>query len=263
MTQAVVLAGEGAYGSPAFVTDLSTGFRCWIVVDSILFRLHPADIPGPPRVCGFLTLAEGVALIRYFIENHGRMAADDRDALLRSRRGGGNASGSAGGGSSTGGGGASGYRAPRDEDSAGTGPAPSTPAESGAGAGRLAPPPASGAAARGSHTSRRGAFVAEGGLSCGRSDTTENAKKGAGEVGEAAERHADELYLGSPPDVMGGDSETGYRRLGAGFDESPATRPLSKAEVAAYQAVALEEFAMQARAVREIISELQQSHAPN
>ena len=44
---------------PIIMTDLATGFRCWIVIDDVLYYLHPASRD-------FL-LAEGVALIRLFL----------------------------------------------------------------------------------------------------------------------------------------------------------------------------------------------------
>lgn len=76
MTQAIVLANEEGYGAPAFLTDLVKGFRCWIVVDRVLFRFHSSKN-------GWLTLVEGTALIRYFIVNHGRMASADAKLMLR------------------------------------------------------------------------------------------------------------------------------------------------------------------------------------
>lgn len=246
MTQAVVLAGDGVDGPPAFVTDLVTGFRCWIVIDSILFRFHPADKPGPPKVLGWLQLSEGVALIRYFIENHGRMAAEDKAELLRSRRGG-------GGTSSTGGGGASGggsSSAPPDD----FGPSSSAPSERGAGSGRLPPPP-SGGSTRGSHGYRHGASAAGGsthgsGFSC---TAAENCEEGASKDEEG--HHVNKLPPESPLDSEGPDD-------GEDIDSPGTGNSLSRAEIAAYQAVAVEEFAMQARIVREII-ELHTSHAPN
>jgi len=44
---------------PVFITDMATGFRCWIVIGKGLYFLHP---PGDG-----LSLAEGVALMRYFL----------------------------------------------------------------------------------------------------------------------------------------------------------------------------------------------------
>ena len=46
-------------GQPAFITDMATGFRCWMVVDHKLYYLHPNDRD--------FTLEEGVALIRWFL----------------------------------------------------------------------------------------------------------------------------------------------------------------------------------------------------
>jgi hypothetical protein len=44
---------------PAFLTDMAAGFRCWIVIDGVLYYLHHDEAP--------LSLLEGVALIRYFL----------------------------------------------------------------------------------------------------------------------------------------------------------------------------------------------------
>jgi len=46
-------------GQPAFITDMATGFRCWIVADHKLYYMHPDDRD--------FTLEEGVALIRWFL----------------------------------------------------------------------------------------------------------------------------------------------------------------------------------------------------
>lgn len=46
-------------GQPAFMTDMASGFRCWMVTDNKLFYLHPNDRD--------FTLEEGVALIRWFL----------------------------------------------------------------------------------------------------------------------------------------------------------------------------------------------------
>ena len=48
-----------SHGQPAFMTDMATGFRCWMVVDGKLYYLHPDN--------GDFTLDEGVALIRWFL----------------------------------------------------------------------------------------------------------------------------------------------------------------------------------------------------
>ena len=48
-------------GQPVFFTDLATGFRCWIVLNSNLYFFH--DDAGKVD----LSLAQGVALMRYFI----------------------------------------------------------------------------------------------------------------------------------------------------------------------------------------------------
>lgn len=43
---------------PVFITDMATGFRCWIVIANRLYYLHSGDS---------LSLVEGVALMRYFL----------------------------------------------------------------------------------------------------------------------------------------------------------------------------------------------------
>ena len=50
-----------SHGQPVFFTDLATGFRCWIVLNAGLYFFH--DDAGPVD----LSLAQGVALMRYFI----------------------------------------------------------------------------------------------------------------------------------------------------------------------------------------------------
>jgi hypothetical protein len=59
--QALAMASTRAYtrGQPVFFTDLATGFRCWLVLDSTLYCLHGADAD--------LSLAQGVALMRYLL----------------------------------------------------------------------------------------------------------------------------------------------------------------------------------------------------
>ena len=92
MAQAIVLANKDCYGTPAFLTDLVKGFRCWIVVDGVLFHFHSDKN-------SWLSLAEGTALIRYFIANHGRVKEADAKMMLRNRgAGSGGSSSSAGGG---------------------------------------------------------------------------------------------------------------------------------------------------------------------
>ena len=49
-------------GQPVFMTDMFTGFRCWIVINQSLYFLHPEERD--------LNLAEGVALIRLFLARH-------------------------------------------------------------------------------------------------------------------------------------------------------------------------------------------------
>ena len=44
---------------PIIMTDMATGFRCWVVIDDVLYHLHPASRD--------LSLAEGVALIRLLL----------------------------------------------------------------------------------------------------------------------------------------------------------------------------------------------------
>ena len=221
MTQSFVLAGDGVDGPPAFFV---TGFRCWIVIDSILFRFHPFDTPGSPKVLGWLQLFEGVALIRYFIENHGRMAAEDKAELLRTRRGWSGTSGSGGGGSS----GRGSCSAPPDD----SGPSSSAPSESGA--------------------SAAGGSDLESGFSC---TAAKNREERASKDEEG--HHVNKLAPQSPLD-------TERPADGEDIDPPGTGNSLSRAEIAAYywQVVAVEEFAMQARIVRELI-ELHASRAPN
>lgn len=279
MTQAVVLAGDGVNGAPAFVTDLVTGFRCWIVIDGILFRFHPADKPGQPKVLGWLNLADGAALVRYFIRNHGRMSAADEAALLRSRRDGGGVGigsagdgGASGGGSSSGDGGGSrggpsgrgGHSAPADDSDACPSTAPSGSSE--AGAGRFPPPShgSGGAVTRGSRVGRRGAASAAGGYDgcSSAAENDEDCRESAS--GFLVEQHpfGGPQELKSPLDMERPSTGEGTRADSPIVGSSIATRSLSKVEVAAYQAVALEEFAMQVRIVGEAM-ELHPSHYPN
>jgi hypothetical protein len=44
---------------PVFFTDMMSGFRCWIVIANGLYYLHPEES---------LSLCEGVALMRYFLD---------------------------------------------------------------------------------------------------------------------------------------------------------------------------------------------------
>jgi hypothetical protein len=62
-THALAFATASDYkrGIPVFFTDLKGGFRCWIVLNSTIYYLHPDDCD--------LSLAEGVALIRLFLQN--------------------------------------------------------------------------------------------------------------------------------------------------------------------------------------------------
>jgi hypothetical protein len=69
--QAIAFA-EGGSAVPVFLTDLAGGFRAWIVINSALYELHPPDRA--------LTLAEGVALIRLFLE---RAHADEPTRVVR------------------------------------------------------------------------------------------------------------------------------------------------------------------------------------
>ena len=62
-------ARDYSSGQPVFFTDLASGFRCWIVLGSNLYFFH--DDAGKVD----LSLAEGVALMRYFIA----CAADGAD----------------------------------------------------------------------------------------------------------------------------------------------------------------------------------------
>ena len=73
LLQAIGLARFG--GAPVFVTDLATGFRCWLVVDKTTVYTFHSDARD-------LTLAEGVLLIRYFIRHGGRLSDADARALL-------------------------------------------------------------------------------------------------------------------------------------------------------------------------------------
>jgi len=55
---AMAHAHDFVRGVPVFVTDLATGFRCWLVAAQSIWYLHPDRD---------LTLAEGVALVRCFL----------------------------------------------------------------------------------------------------------------------------------------------------------------------------------------------------
>lgn len=61
--QALAFARPTSYadGKPVFFTDMKTGFRAWIVLRGALYYLHPDHD---------LTLKEGVALIRYFLDGN-------------------------------------------------------------------------------------------------------------------------------------------------------------------------------------------------
>jgi hypothetical protein len=71
--QAVAFMDYAGFGGPAFLTDLVTGFRGWMVVDSTLFSFHPRG--------EWLTLNQGVSLIRYFVDR-GRMTHADKIQLV-------------------------------------------------------------------------------------------------------------------------------------------------------------------------------------
>ena len=75
---AVASAKDFVRGQPVFFTDLATGVRAWIVLNSTLYYLHGAH---------GLSLVQGVALMRYFIA---RSAEGDAlvvvDATLTSDR---------------------------------------------------------------------------------------------------------------------------------------------------------------------------------
>lgn len=58
--QAIAFANLSQRSVPVFITDMSTGFKCWIVIDSKMYYLHHID-----GQC--LSLTEGVALMRYFL----------------------------------------------------------------------------------------------------------------------------------------------------------------------------------------------------
>ena len=95
---------------PVFFTDMVTGFRGWIVIDCVLYYLHPDN--------GLLSLADGVALIRYFLSqsavegssirvSNGTLVFDNAhmpsSSSFRSVEGGGNGGKGSGGDSSGGG----------------------------------------------------------------------------------------------------------------------------------------------------------------
>ena len=65
-----------AVGKPVFFSDMHSGFRGWIILNSTLYYLHPDDRD--------LTLAEGVALIRYFLaaQSDGRVASVEAGSLV-------------------------------------------------------------------------------------------------------------------------------------------------------------------------------------
>lgn len=258
MMQAIVLAGEGGCGSPAFVTDFRQGFRCWIVVNDILFHFHPPDTKEGP---GWLALADGVALIRYFIKHHGRMAPEDLDALMGHRGDARGDDGGAGGASGAHRGFSSGGGHPDSAAGAGTGPSKAS------------------AAGENLHMGPSGSSVgteARPGECAGPRDVASYARISTSESSVAVENcggpealvHSLSAAHASPSDVDGpaatSDECDGAEASSRGAGDSPTRQPLSKAEVAAYQAVALEEFAMQTHAVREILGmHWHAGHFPN
>jgi hypothetical protein len=58
--QAIAFENLSQRSIPVFFTDMSSGFKCWIVVESKLYYLHKEDGQS-------LTLTEGIALMRYFL----------------------------------------------------------------------------------------------------------------------------------------------------------------------------------------------------
>ena len=62
-------------GQPVFLTDMATGFQCWMVSGRKLWYLHPSD-------SGLLTLAQGVALIRWFLRHETGYTASVEDGTL-------------------------------------------------------------------------------------------------------------------------------------------------------------------------------------
>ena len=65
---AMASAHDFTRGQPVFFTDLASGFRCWLVLNSTLYSLHGPDAD--------LSLAQGVALMRYLLS-----CSADGDAL--------------------------------------------------------------------------------------------------------------------------------------------------------------------------------------
>jgi hypothetical protein len=57
---AIAFANLSRRSIPVFITDMSSGFKCWIFIESKLYYLHRID-----GQC--LTLIEGIALMRYFL----------------------------------------------------------------------------------------------------------------------------------------------------------------------------------------------------
>ena len=86
---------EAASGPPAFLTDLTTGFRAFIVIDSMLYSFQESY--------AWLSLEVGVALIRFFLRG-GQVTVDSSPG----EAGGGASSGGSGSGGSLGGGGGAG-----------------------------------------------------------------------------------------------------------------------------------------------------------
>ena len=76
---------------PVFFTDMSTGVRCWIMVDKVVYTFH-GDGGGPND----LSLERGILLLRYFIANNGRLSAADKARLVPQSASG--SGGAAGGG---------------------------------------------------------------------------------------------------------------------------------------------------------------------
>ena len=228
MSQAIALTDDDGYGYPTFLTDFVTGFRCWLVIRKVLFHFHPSH--------GWLTLAEGTALVRYFITHGGRMKPDDQHSLLERYDGGsgGGPGGSGGMGGSTSGG--------RGSSSSGRG------GRGGGGGSIGGSSPASGVG--------RAGYNPRGGPSALRRSPLGTSARGQGTLSRMLAtnpRTPDQHYEGRLADHWRDESSS---LALASPDPSPTASVvrLSPAEIAAYQRASIEEFASRVRGLSRTLS---------
>jgi hypothetical protein len=244
MAQAIALTDDKGFGKPAFLTDLVCGFRCWLVVDRVLFRFHPSSDE-------WLTLSEGVALIRYFIVHAGRLDREFQAELLRCHRDGSGHARDGSGGSRGGSGGAGGSgRGGSAGSSSGSGG--SRGGSGGGGSGR------GGGASGGT----RGGSRPGGGSGGGSSQLPRSplGKYSVGSICGSSKRCIPAPCVGCSDsdrrrgDQIEGDGGPGLAGESDGADSSPSSpssQPLTPEEVAAYQQASYEEFAAEVRSVRD------------